>query len=676
MSKPDKPLRFPPIVAGFPHVLHGGDYNPDQWIQWKDTIWKEDMRLAKLAGINSLSVGIFAWAALEPREGEYHFEWLDEVMNMLAENGMIAVLATPSGARPGWMSRKYPEVLRVNEYRRRNLHGGRHNHCLSSPLYREKTQAINTALAERYHNHPALGVWHISNEYSGECHCPLCQERFRDYLKEKYGSLEALNEAWWTAFWSHSYSDWAEVESPSPMGETNTHGLNLDWKRFTTEQFVDFYLHELGPLKRITPHVPCTTNLMGTYPGIDYFRLAEALDVASWDSYPQWTGTEKDIETAIQFSFKHDLTRSLKAKPFMLMESSPSATNWRPVAKLHRPNVHMLQSMQALAHGADTVQYFQFRKGRGASEKFHGAVVDHQGTENTRVFRDVAAVGRRLKGLDGIVGASTPAKTALIFDWHVRWALDDIKGLLQSKNNYEQTVIEHYRVFWKQGIPVDVIDSVRSLEGYDLVIAPMLYLLRDGAAESIGNFVKQGGTFVATYVTGYVNQTDLCYQGGFPGPLKEVLGIWCEEIDALYPGESNSIEWQGKSYRACDFCELVHSRGAEVLGVYGSDFYAGRPALTVNSYGKGKAYFIGARTPVEFLDDFYRLLGKEKNIPRALDAELPEGITAQLRTDGKTDYTFVLNFTPKTVRLDAGSRGIKDLAPYEAWISESPAPPR
>jgi beta-galactosidase len=676
MSKPVKPLRFPPIVANFPHVLHGGDYNPDQWIKWKDTVWKEDMRLAKLAGINSLSVGIFAWAALEPREGEYHFGWLDQVMNMLAENGMVAVLATPSGARPAWMSRKYPEVLRVNELRQRNLHGARHNHCMSSPVYREKVRAINTALAERYHSHPALGVWHISNEYSGMCHCPLCQEKFRDYLKKKYGGLEALNEAWWTAFWSHSYSDWAEVESPGPTGETNTHGLNLDWKRFTTEQFVDFYLHEVEPLKRISPHTPCTTNLMGTYPGIDYFRLAEVLDVASWDAYPQWTGTEKDVDIAIQFSFKHDLTRSLKAKPFMLMESSPSATNWRPVAKLHRPNVHMLQSMQALAHGADTVQYFQFRKGRGASEKFHGAVVDHEGTENTRVFRDVAAVGQRLKGLDGIVGASTPAKVAVIYDWHVRWVLDDIKGLLQSKNNYEQTVVEHYSVFWKRGIPVDVIDSVQSLEGYDLVIAPMLYLLRDGAAESIGNFVKQGGTFAATYVSGYVNETDLCYQGGFPGPLKEVLGIWCEEIDALYPGESNSIEWRGKSYRAYDFCELIHSRSAEVLGVYGGDFYAGRPALTVNSYGKGKAYFIAARTPVEFLSDFYRVLAEEKNIRRALEVELPEGLSAQLRTDGKTDYTFVLNFSPRAVRLDAGSRGIKDLAPYEAWISESPAPSR
>jgi beta-galactosidase len=328
--------------------------------------------------------------------------------------------------------------------------------------------------------------------------------------------------------------------------------------------------------------------------------------------------------------------------------------------------------MQAIAHGADTVQYFQFRKGRGASEKFHGAVVDHEGTEKTRVFRDVAAVGKRLKGMDAIAGASTPAKVAIIFDWHIRWALDDIKGLLQKKNNYEQTVMEHYGVFWKRGIPVDVIDSTRSLEGYDLVIAPMLYMLRPGVAESIEAFVKQGGAFAATYATGYVNETDLTFLGGFPGPLKEILGIWCEEIDALYPGETNAIKWKGKSYKAYDLCELIHSRGAEALGEYGADFYAGQPALTVNTYGKGKAYFIAARTSEDFLDDFYGTLIAEKNIRSALKAKLPQGVTAQVRTNGKTNFIFVMNFTPGKVTVDTGSEGKKDLAPYEVLVVEDP----
>jgi beta-galactosidase len=667
-----KPKQFPPIVARFPHFLHGGDYNPDQWIKWKDEIWKEDMRLAKLAGINSLSVGIFAWAALEPEEGEYHFEWLDEVMDLMAENGMIAVLATPSGARPAWMSKKYPEVLRVNALGQRNLHGGRHNHCLSSPVYREKVNAVNTRLAERYKDHPALGVWHLSNEYGGECHCPLCQEKFRAWLKERYKTLDALNEAWWTAFWSHTYTDWSQIESPSPVGEVNTHGLNLDWKRFTTEQFVDFYLHEIKPLKRFTPQVPCTTNLMGTYPGIDYFRLAEVLDVVSWDNYPQWTATEKDIEIGVRASFMHDLTRGLKGKPFMLMESSPSATNWRPVAKLHRPNVHMLQSMQAAAHGADTVQYFQFRKGRGASEKFHGAVVDHVGTETTRVFRDVAAVGERLKTMDAVVGTGTPSAAAIIYDWNVRWAVDDAKGFLQKDTNYEQTVIDHYAAFWRLGIPVDIIDQTRGLEGYDLVAAPMLYLLRQGFAEAVDAFVKNGGTFVATYVTGYSNESDLVFRGGFPGPLRKVLGIWCEEIDALYPEDRNSIQWAGKSYGAFDLCELIHAESAEVLGTYGSDFYAGRPALTVNRRGSGRAYFIAARTGQDFLGDFYGQVTRQCGVSPVLEKPLPKGVTAQIRSGGGIEHVFVMNFTPEKKTVDAGALGKKELYPYEVWIAERP----
>ena len=660
-----------PIIAKFPCFIHGGDYNPDQWIKWKDEVWKEDFRLAKLAGINSFSVGIFAWTAIEPQEGTYNFEWLDEVMDLIAKNKMTAVLATPSGARPAWMSQKYPEVLRVNALRQKNLHGERHNHCLSSPVYREKVQNINTRLAERYGKHPALGIWHVTNEYGGECHCPLCQEKFRTWIKNRYKTLDALNEAWWTRFWSHIFTDWSQIESPSPIGETHTHGLNLDWKRFTTEQFVDFYLHETEPLKRITPNIPCTTNLMGTYPGIDYFRLAEVMDVVSWDSYPQWTGTEKDIDIAIQASFKHDLTRGLKGKPFMLMESSPSATNWRPVAKLHRPGVHMLQSMQAVAHGSDSVQYFQIRKGRGSSEKFHGAVIDHEGSEKTRVFGDVAAVGERLKSMARIAGTDTPAAAAIVYDWNIRWAIDDVKGFLQTRTNYEQTVTDHYSAFWQLGIPVDIIDSTRSIEGYDLVVTPMLYMLRPGFAEALENFVKKGGTLVTTYITGYVNESDLCFRGGFPGPLRKCLGIWSEEVDALYPEETNSIRWNGKKYKAFDLCELIHAESAAVLGTYGSDFYAGRPALTFNSFGKGKAYHIAARTGRDFLLDYYRDLSLKLGLERAAE-KLPSGVTAQVRTDGTTDHVFVMNFTPQKQIVDVGSKGETtgkwELLPWECWV--------
>jgi beta-galactosidase len=320
------------------------------------------------------------------------------------------------------------------------------------------------------------------------------------------------------------------------------------------------------------------------------------------------------------------------------------------------------------------VQYFQFRKGRGASEKFHGAVADHQGTENTRVFGDIAAVGERLKGMDAILGSDTPAAVAIIYDWNIRWALDDMKGLLQERTCYEETVVSHYRAFWQMGIPVDVVDSRRSLVDYDLVVAPMLYLVRPGTAEALESFVEQGGTLVLTYASGYVNETDLTFLGGFPGgedsPLRRTMGIWCEEIDALYPEDRNSIEWRGKSYEAFDLCELVHTEGAQAQGTYGKDFYAGQPALTVNAYGAGKAWFIAARTGGDFLDAFYSSITAECNIKRALEKPLPPGVTAQVRSDGKTAFIFVMNFNPHAVQVDAGVLGQKKLEPWEVWIIE------
>jgi beta-galactosidase len=365
----------------------------------------------------------------------------------------------------------------------------------------------------------------------------------------------------------------------------------------------------------------------------------------------------------------------------MLMESCPSATNWRSVAKLHRPGLHKLQSLQALAHGADTVQYFQFRKSRGGPEQHHGAVVDHQGSEYTRVFQEIAELGQCLKGLDDLVGAGTPARVALIHDYQVRWALEDAKGFLQNKTGYGETLIAHYRPFWKRGVPLDIIDSRQTLDRYGLVIAPMLYMLREGAAERLDAFVRRGGTLVATYVSGYVNESALAFLGGFPGPLKETLGIWAEEIDALYPGDENSIEWNGKSYRAFDLCELIHSREAETLGVYGGDFYAGRPALTVQRRGEGRAYFIAARTGEDFLDDFYRQVTAEAGIKPLFDS-LPEGVTAQVRSNGERDFVFLMNFTGEAQRVSGadgeagipGPDGVFELGPFEARIIESPAP--
>jgi beta-galactosidase len=652
--------RYPPINPKCPHFLHGGDYNPEQWLHAPEVL-KDDLRLMKLAHCNAMTVGVFSWATLEPEEGQFAFTWLDRVLDDLANNGVFAILATPSGARPAWISQKYPEVLRVNADRTRILHGARHNHCYTSPVYREKTALINHKLAERYKNHPALLVWHISNEYGGECHCGPCQEAFRVWLKNRYGSLEALNQAWWTAFWSHTYTDWSQIESPSSQGEWAIHGLNLDWKRFVTHQTTDFMKNEIAPLREITPNVPVTTNMMGTYSGLNYWKMAAELDVVSWDSYPAWHGVAEDWQLGSSVSFTHDIYRCMKGgKPFMLMESTPSNVNWQEVCKLKRPGMHRLSSLQAVAHGADTVQYFQWRKSRGSFEKFHGAVVDHVGHENTRVFGEVTEVGQILEKLDAVIGTTVHSEVAIIYDWENEWAIGDLQGLSRKRRDYGGTCLAQYRPFWSCGVPVDVIDMDCDFASYRLLIAPMLYVVRPGVAERIEQFVRKGGTFVATYWSGIVNENDLCFLSGFPGPLRKVLGIWSEEIDALYDGQTNVVIPAAKNglkltgrYKARELCDLIHAESAQVLAKYGTDFYRGRPALTVNAFGKGRAYYIASRNDDRFHDDFYGALIRQIELRRALETRLPKGVTAQLRTDGKDDFVFLLNFqaAPRNVNL-------------------------
>lgn len=652
-----------PISSKAPVMLHGADYNPEQWLKYPE-ILREDIRLMKLANCNVMSVGIFSWVSLEPEEGVFTFDWLDSVLDSFAENGIYAFLATPSGARPAWMSEKYPEVLRVERNRVHNLHGFRHNHCFTSPVYREKTAILNAKLAERYSQHPAVIGWHISNEFGGECHCDLCQNAFRDWLKVKYNnSLDEVNHAWWATFWSHTYTSWTQIESPAPHGETQVHGLNLDWRRFVSERTIDFCQHEINTVRPYNPALPITTN-MHMIDGIDYRELAKILDVVSWDAYPEWHYTEDDDDArlAAWTAMHYDLMRSFKKKPFLLMESTPSLTNWQSVSKLKRPGMHKLSSLQAVAHGSDSVQYFQWRKSRGSSEKFHGAVVDHSGHSETRVFKDVTEVGKTLAGMTEVVGTSTPVKTAIIFDWDNRWAIKDAQGIRNSGLRYEETVLQHYRALWELGIPVDMIGSGDDLSAYKLVIAPMLYLISEENGKRIEMFVEQGGTFLATYWSGVVNETDLCHLGGFPGPLRRTLGIWAEETEGLHSRDLNGVVMQASNalnlsgdYDAHEIAELIHLEGAEALGTYRSDFYAGRPALTVNRFGEGNAYHLATRVKdASFYVELYAAITSKAGINRALDSELPTGVTAQLRTDGESDYIFVQNYSgsPQAVQLD------------------------
>ena len=645
-------------------MLHGADYNPDQWQDYPE-ILAEDLEFMKLAHTNAYSIGMFAWAALETEDGVFDFSWLDRVMDGIAANGGKVALATPSGARPTWMSQKYPEVLRTNERREKLLHGHRHNHCFTSPVYREKVDIINTKLAERYKDHPALLMWHVSNEYGGECHCHYCQDAFREWTKKKYQTLEALNHAWWGPFWSHTITDWSQVESPSPIGETMVHGQNLDWKRFVTDQTIDFYEHECRPLREITPNIPCTTNFMADtadlipFWSLDYSKFSKHVDILTWDCYPTWHNDwEPTSELAMKVGFINDLYRSIKQQSFLILESTPSGVNWHPVNKMKRPGMHQLSSMQFLAHGSDSVMYFQFRKSRGSSEKFHGAIIDHDRSTENRVFKDVAQVGKSLEKLSDIVGTMPQTDVAILYDWESNWALDDAQGYAQATKQYAQTCQQHYKAFWERDIQVDVITKDQDFSKYKLLVVPMLYLMNEDTMDKFADFVKAGGKLVMTYISGVVDDSDLVYMNGWNKKLQDVFGLNVLETDTYYPKDRNVVSYDGKTYEVRDYTSILELNTAEIHGTYEQDFYAGSPAVTKNAHGAGHAYYIGARMEHAFQEDFYSDLLAEIGVKPAVNVKHAKGVSVQVREDENAQYVFVMNFTETNQPVELGFTGI------------------
>ncbi len=662
---PQAPIQLPR------RILHGGDYSPEQW---NPDVWRRDMELLREAGCNTLTVGIFAWAALEPEEGRYDFSVLDSILDLLHGNGFHAILATPTAAPPLWMGKAYPEIRMVDVDSIRFSPGDRVHTCPTSPVYREKTAAIDRELARRYARHPAVVMWHIGNEFCFHCYCDLCRAAFRTWLRNRYGSLDNLNRAWWTAFWGQTFSSWDQVEPPGHKRMISMEGLFTDWHRFMTDQTADFIRMEIATVKAFNPDLPATTNLMSFHRQFDYRVFARELDVVSYDAYPAYHDRPNNVETAVEQAFVYDMMRSLKHRPWILMETSPSSANWMQIMKLKRPGVHRLTGLQAVAHGSDAVLYFQWRASRGGREKLHGAVVNHDSDPNSRVFREVAELGADLDALREVAGALQHAEVGLIYEWDSRWMMEETCGPRRDGLlSYNNTLIAHYRPFWERGMPVDIIGVDDDVSAYKVVVAPLLHLLREGVAEKLAAFVESGGVLVTTYWSGRVDASGLCFDTGYPGPLRALLGIRSEELDVLYKDEQRSVVCtagsrfgDGTQFTARLFCDLIHAEGANVEAEYGDDFYAGRPALTRHCYGEGEAWYIGFDGGSDFLDRFYGDLADACGLRRVLEASLPVGVTACERKAPGRDIIFLMNTTREPASVTISEAGLVDLQTGEA----------
>ncbi len=620
-------------------ILYGGDYNPEQW---PESVWKEDMRLLKLAGIDIVTLNVFSWAALQPGEETYCFEKLDKIMDMVEKSGLKVCMATSTAAHPAWMAKRHPDVLRTGFNGMKRKFGDRHNSCPNSPTYRKYSVRLAKELALRYGNRTSIVGWHICNEYGGECYCENCEAAFREWLKKKYGFLENLNQAWDTAFWGHTFYDWDEIVAPNLLSEhfaydrTTFQGISLDYRRFNSDSILECFKGEYEAIRSVLPDAKITTNLMGFYKPLDYQKWAEEMDFISWDNYP----ANEDPYSRI--AMNHDLMRGIKGgNPFVLMEQTPSVTNWLAYNVLKRPGVMRLWSYQAVAHGADAVMFFQMRRSIGACEKYHGAVIDHVGHEHTRVFREIAELGKELERLgDRTLGGRCRSKVAIIADWDNWWALEYSAGPSRDIK-YLDEVFLYYRALEEQNYSVDIIGVKDDLEQYQVVIAPVLYMVKGDYDEKLRRFVKNGGTFITTYFSGIVEEHDLVTIGGYPGKLRDILGIWVEESDALPSGKANRFVWEKEEYPASLLCDIIHLEGARDLADYGEDFYAGTPVLTSNHYGKGEAFYVGTRSSQGFYREFLKKCLTEKEIYPVVDAQ--EGIEATVRYKENKSLLFVLN---------------------------------
>jgi beta-galactosidase len=632
------------ITPKVPHMIYGGDYNPEQW---PEEVWNEDVRLMREAGVNLVSLGIFSWAKLEPRPGEYDFGWLDRIVSLLQENGVMVNLATATASPPPWLAALHPESLPVTQNGVVLHPGARQQYCPSSTSYRERASELVRCIADRYKDHPALAMWHVNNEYGchvAECYCDASAGHFREWLRARYGDLDTLNEAWGTTFWSQHYGDWGEILPPRSAPTFANPTQQLDFRRFSSDALLELYEMEKEILRRATPDVPITTNFMGFFKPVDYWKWAPREDLVSNDSYPD----PSDPEAHIGAAMARDLMRSLgNGAPWVLMEQTTVRVNWRKRNVPKRPGEMRLWSYGAVARGAEGIMFFQWRQSKAGAEKYHSAMVPHVPTETSRSWREVSRLGAELGRLDELLGARGEAETAILLDWESWWALE-----LDSKPSTAVRMLEglysFYKPLYEANIPVDFTHPGYDLSSYRLVVAPNLYLVTDDGAENLRQFVVGGGTLLMSFFSGIVDGQEHIRLGGYPAPFRELLGLRIEDFVPMATGETNHLDTTDGE--TCDlWADLIHLEGAEPLASYAENLYAGTPAVTRNIYGEGTAYYFGTRPEERYTRSLLQRVCEEAGMRPT--AEVLPGVDAVRRKTEDASFLFLLNHNQETVEV-------------------------
>jgi beta-galactosidase len=643
-------------------LSYGGDYNPEQWDR---SVWREDVELMRRAGVNMVSLGIFSWGLLETAEGVYDWEWFDEIVDLLGQNGISIDLAAPTAAPPSWLLAAHPEFPPIDEDMTPHWAGARLGWCPSNPDFRVHALRIVRAVAERYGAREHVVMWHVSNELgggNGHCYCDASAVSFRRWVEKKYGTLDAVNAAWGTAFWGHRFTSFDEIIPPRGNDAKNP-SLMLDYDRFSSDELLDHYLAERALLQEITPELPITTNFMvgAESDAVDYPRWAPHMDVLANDHYTRSSDPLPEQDVALSGDRMRAMTTD--RRPWLLMEHSTSAVSWQPRNRAKVPGELVRNALSHVAHGADGVMFFQWRASRAGAEQFHSAMVPHAGAE-TKVFREVEALGSHLRRLAPVQGTRVRAATVgILFDDEAGWALR--RGV--KPNNflpYGLAVRAWHKAFWKRDDGIDILPPWKDYSGYETLVVPQLFLVGDDTARRAAEFVAAGGTLIVTPFSGIVDENDQVRLGGYPGAFRDILGAWSEEFYPLQDGETFALDtgWGGT-----EWTEHVHVDAAETIARYRGGHLDGSPAVTVRTHdGGGRAVYVSANLDADGIAALVdHLIAAPSDRPGLGVPDLEVGV----RESDDESFVFLLNHGSEPAIVDIDGHELLTDAPATGSIT-------